>query len=62
MINLSSEPVFSVSGYGEGRPILGHAHEKPTPDIENRRIDLRFIMTPPSETEAEKALKDAGVK
>ncbi len=62
MINQAGEPIFSVSGYGEGRPIPGHAHQKPTSDVENRRIDLRFIMTPPSETEAEKALKDAGVK
>lgn len=38
-------PIFSVSGYGEGRP--RNAHDKPTPDAANRRIDLRFIMTPP---------------
>jgi len=62
MVNPNGQPVFSVSGYGEGRPIPGHAHEGPTPDLENRRIDLRFIMTPPSETEAEKALKEAGIK
>jgi len=62
MENLNGQPIFSVSGYGEGRPIPGHVYEKFTPDVENRRIDLRFIMTPPSETEAEKALKAAGVK
>ncbi len=62
MMNPNGQPIFSVSGYGEGRPILGHAYGEPTADVENRRIDLRFIMTPPSETEAEKALKEAGVK
>lgn len=62
MVNSNRQPIFSVSGYGEGRPVPGHAYEKFTPDVENRRIDLRFIMTPPSETEAEKALKEAGVR
>jgi flagellar motor protein MotB len=61
MQNSNRQPIFSVSGYGEGRPIEGHKHRKPTNDAANRRIDLRFIMTPPSETEAEKALKAAGV-
>ena len=61
MFNLNDQPIFSVSGYGEGRPIPGHSYEVPTPDLDNRRIDLRFIMTPPSETEAEKSLKAAGV-
>ena len=61
LINTNNQPIFSVSGYGEGRPVPGHEHEQPTSDVGNRRIDLRFIMTPPSETEAEKALKDAGI-
>lgn len=61
MKNSGGLPVFSVSGYGEGRPVPGHFYDLPTSDIENRRIDLRFIMTPPSETEAEKALKAAGI-
>ena len=60
MKNPNKQPIFSVSGYGEGRPI--HDHEEPTADVENRRIDLRFIMTPPSKTEAEKALIEAGLK
>jgi chemotaxis protein MotB len=38
-------PIFSVTGYGEGRP--RNAHAQPTPDAANRRIDMRFIMTPP---------------
>jgi len=47
LTNANGFPVFSVSGYGEGRP--RSRHEGPTPDAANRRIDLRFIMTPPSE-------------
>lgn len=47
LTNASGFPVFSVSGYGEGRP--RSRHDEPTPDAANRRIDLRFIMTPPSE-------------
>ncbi|MDF1553871.1 MAG: OmpA family protein [Deferrisomatales bacterium] len=41
----TDERLFSMSGYGEGRPI--RVYEDPTADEENRRIDLRFIMTPP---------------
>ncbi len=43
--NQNGFPVFGVVGYGEGRP--RHPHPVPTPDAANRRIDLRFIMTPP---------------
>ncbi|MFC1234398.1 flagellar motor protein MotB [Vibrio sp. F74] len=60
--NTSGQPIFSVSGYGEGRPVAGHNHEKPTPDGANRRIDLRFIMTPPALTEPQRALVAKGVK
>jgi flagellar motor protein MotB len=61
MRNSNEQPIFNVSGYGEGRPLPGHHYEEPTSDADNRRIDIRFIMTPPSETMAEKALKEAGV-
>ncbi|MEH6814016.1 MAG: OmpA family protein [Motiliproteus sp.] len=60
MTNTSGQPVFSVSGYGEGRPIKGHAYTVPTNDVVNRRIDLRFIMTPPSLTNAQKAVMEQG--
>lgn len=43
--NLLGQPLFSVSGYGDGRPVIDH--EEPTADPLNRRIDLRFIMAPP---------------
>ncbi len=60
--NTTGQPVFSVSGYGEGRPVPGHEHLVPTPDESNRRIDLRFIMTPPSVPDAVKQLKDQGIR
>jgi flagellar motor protein MotB len=43
--NADEFPIFSVSGYGEGRPRT--RYQEPTPDAANRRIDLRFIMSPP---------------
>ena len=60
--NTSGQPVFSVSGYGEGRPVEGHDHDTPTPDGANRRIDLRFIMTPPTLTPPQKAFIEKGVR
>lgn len=56
MKNTNQEAVFSVSGYGAERPLEGHKHETETDDQANRRIDLRFIMTPPEFTDAEKAI------
>lgn len=56
MKNNSGQPIFSVSGYGEGRPLEGHNHIEPTADARNRRIDFRFIMAPPTVTEAQRAL------
>lgn len=62
MDNDNKEALFSVSGYGEERPLEGHRHKVPTDDQANRRIDLRFIMTPPQFTDAEKALLLKGFK
>ncbi|ANO34107.1 hypothetical protein A6E01_07910 [Vibrio breoganii] len=56
MQNDQMQPVFSVSGYGDDRPVEGHEHIQPTNDPKNRRIDFRFIMSPPSTTDVEKAL------
>ena len=56
MKNENNEAVFSVSGYGSERPLPEHRHKTPTFDAANRRIDLRFIMTPPSLTRIEKEL------
>jgi flagellar motor protein MotB len=61
--NQGGQPLFSVSGYGAGRPVV--SHDKPTADPRNRRIDLRFIMTPPTATadpEPVRALRERGVR
>ncbi|WP_456490028.1 OmpA/MotB family protein [Marinobacter nauticus] len=47
LFNTRNQPVFSVTGYGDSRPVPGHEYEKPTSDPRNRRIDLRFIMETP---------------
>ncbi len=47
--NADDFPLFGVSGYGEGRPREGHRYGQPTPEPANRRIDLRFIMMPPTD-------------
>ncbi len=47
LLNNKSELIFSVSGYAETRPV------RPNDTLEgrqeNRRIDIRFSMSPPSE-------------
>lgn len=45
LVNHRGQPLFSVSGYGDGRPVVDYPD--PTPEVRNRRIDLRFIMVPP---------------
>ncbi|WP_394151539.1 flagellar motor protein MotB [Vibrio maritimus] len=57
MKNTAAQPIVSVSGYGEGRPVPGHEHLSSTNDPINRRIDFRFIMTPPTTTQAEQAIE-----
>ena len=47
--NLRGQPVMSVSGYGEMRPIETNA--TPEGKAANRRIDLRIIMYAPSTVE-----------
>lgn len=47
LTNTEGQRIFSVAGYGDSRPLSGRAYERPTPDEQNRRIDLRFIMEPP---------------
>jgi len=41
-------PLFSVSGYADSRPVVPNDSEENRQ--RNRRIDLRFIMTPPKVT------------
>ena len=54
--NKLAQPLFSVSGYGEGRPVIGH--DEPTNEPRNRRIDLRFIMAPPPATQEPAPVRD----
>lgn len=63
LANALSQPLFSVSGYGEGRPVV--SHQASAADPRNRRIDLRFIMAPPpaaDEPEPVRAVRDQGVR
>lgn len=46
-VNLRAQPVLSVSGYGEGRPIADET--APGGRDANRRIDIRFIMFSPTD-------------
>lgn len=48
-LNLRGQPVMSVSGYGEMRPI--ETNETAAGKAANRRIDLRIIMYAPSTVE-----------
>lgn len=54
--NEKGEKLFSLSGYGSSRPLPGHEHEEPTNDSANRRIEFRFIMTPPAISDEESRL------
>lgn len=49
LLNDRSEQIFSVSGYADTRPIADNATDAGRRD--NRRIDMRFSMTPPTEAD-----------
>jgi outer membrane protein OmpA-like peptidoglycan-associated protein len=59
LVNIRSEPLFSVSGYGFQRAVV--AHNAPTNEPRNRRIDLRFIMTPPEPVDPQIELERRGL-
>lgn len=48
-LNIRGQPVISVAGYGEMRPVA--PNETPEGKAENRRIDLRLIMYTPRDRE-----------
>ncbi len=48
-LNLRDQPVISVAGYGEYRPIA--SNQTRAGEDENRRIDLRIIMFSPASTD-----------
>ena len=53
-LNRGGKNLFSISGYGEGRPLLNKNNlDKDLYNRLNRRIDFRFIMTPPENLEIE---------
>jgi chemotaxis protein MotB len=56
--NTRGEPLFSVSGYGDRRPLAPHA--SPTREPQNRRIELRFIMSAPTVVEPQRELLERG--
>jgi outer membrane protein OmpA-like peptidoglycan-associated protein len=48
-LNIRGQPVISVAGYGEMRPVA--PNDTPEGKAENRRIDLRLIMYTPRDRE-----------
>ena len=56
LTNLNGERLFSLSGYGSARPLPGHEHSTPTDDPANRRIEFRFLLTPPDFTVEERKI------
>ncbi|WP_428925423.1 OmpA family protein [Marinibacterium sp. SX1] len=48
-LNLKLQPVLSVAAYGPDRPVT--TNETPEGRATNRRIDLRFIMVTPQDTD-----------
>ncbi len=56
LTNAEGERLFSLSGYGAARPLPGHEYAAPTNDSANRRIEFRFIMTPPAINDEESRL------
>jgi hypothetical protein len=56
-LNLKSQPVLSVAGYGEMRPVA--PNESNEGKASNRRIDLRIIMYVPAHSEEIARVREA---
>jgi len=56
-LNLKRQPVLSVAAYGPDRPVT--SNETPQGRATNRRIDLRFIMVAPQDTNGIEVIRDA---
>lgn len=55
--NLKEQPVLSVAAYGPDRPVT--SNETPEGRATNRRIDLRFIMVTPQDTDEIEVIRKA---
>lgn len=55
--NLEGQPVLSVAAYGPDRPVT--SNETKAGRARNRRIDLRFIMVTPQDTDGIETIRDA---
>lgn len=55
--NLKRQPVLSVAAYGPNRPVA--SNETPEGRATNRRIDLRFIMVTPQDTDGIEVIREA---
>lgn len=56
-LNLKQQPVLSVAAYGPDRPVT--LNETPEGRATNRRIDLRFIMVTPQDTDGIEVIREA---
>lgn len=56
-LNMRGQPVLSVAGYGEMRPVSDNGTD--TGRATNRRIDLRLIMQVPARSEEIQHIRDA---
>ena len=55
--NLKDQPVLSVAAYGPDRPVA--SNDTPEDRATNRRIDLRFIMVTPQDTDGISTIREA---
>jgi len=58
--NPSEQPLLGVSGYGQRRPLPEAMTMSPTHLAQNRRIDLRFILSSRTSDEIRRLLEEIG--